>query len=79
MPNGRVYARGKLTVAHDRTVLCSAPLFKLKHIFAVLLKLHTAVGGHTLTAFLFKGCGESLSLFLALFSVHVGDTLKVAV
>ena len=57
-------------------MLYSSLLFQINHIFAVFLKLQTAVGGHTLPAFLFKGRGESLGLFSCAFLRPCGRDFK---
>ena len=54
-------------------------LFQVNHIITVRGELLAAVRSDPLPALFLEGRGKSLGLFLALFSVQVGETSKVAV
>ena len=79
MSDSRINALGQFSVADNGGMLHASPLFHVKYIIAVQAELLAAVRCYSILAFFLKGRGESLGFFLALFSVHVGDTSKVVV
>ena len=67
MPDSGINPGGQFLIANGCGVL-HAPLgFQVNYIIAVACKGLAGIGGGSLFALLFKGCGESLSLFSCAF------------
>ena len=76
MPDSGINPCGQFPIPDGGGVL-HAPLgFQVNYIIAVACKGLAGIGGGSLFALLFKGCGESLSLISR---VYVGETSNVAV
>lgn len=79
MPDSGINPCGQFPIPDDGGVL-HAPLgFQVNYIIAVACKGLAGIGGGSLFALLFNGCGESLSLFSCAFFCPCMGTSNVAV
>ena len=76
MPDGGINPGGQFPIPDGSGVL-HAPLgFQVNYIIAVACKGLAGIGGGSLFALLFKGCGESLSLFSCAFFCPCRGNIK---